>query len=66
MKMLEGALRAWYYLLKALLIPGLAVDAVGGDLPPIRDVLVNLGPIAIPLAPLAIRLGRSIVHFVLL
>lgn len=62
----RGALCAPCYLLEALLVPSLAVDTVGGDLPPIRDILADLGPVAIPLAPLAIGLGCSEAHLVLL
>lgn len=54
------------YLLEALLVPSLPVDTVGGDLPPIGDILANLGPVAVPLSPLAIRLGCSKAHLVLL
>lgn len=54
------------YLLKALLVPGLAVDAVGGDLPPVGDVLADLGPVAVPLAPLVVGLGCGEANLVLL
>lgn len=54
------------YLLEALLVPGVAVHTVGGDLPPIGDVLADLVPVAIPLTPLAIVLGCREAHLVLL
>lgn len=54
------------YLLEALLVPGGAIHAVGGDLPPIGDVLANLVPVAVPLPPLAIWLRCREAHFVLL
>jgi len=54
------------YLLKALLVPSLAVDTIGGDLPPIWDILADLGPVAVPLAPLAVGLSRSKADLVLL
>lgn len=54
------------YLLKALLVPGLTVDTISGDLPPVRDILADLGPVAIPLAPLIVRLGCSKANLVLL
>lgn len=44
----------------------MAIDAVGGDLPPIRDVLADLVPVAVPLAPLAVVLGCREAHLVLL
>lgn len=44
----------------------MAVHAVGGDLPPIGDVLADLVPVAIPLAPLAVVLGCREAHLVLL
>lgn len=55
------------YLLKTLLVPGLglAVNAIGGYLPPVGDVLANLLGIAVPLGILAIGLGCK-AHFVLL
>ena len=62
----RGALCTPCYLLEALLVPSLAVDIVGGDLPPIWDVLADLGSIAVPLAPLAIGLGCREAHLVLL
>jgi len=63
----RGALCTPCYLLEALLVPRLAVDTVGGDLPPIRDILADLGPVAVPLAPLAVGLGcRREAHLVLL
>lgn len=55
----RGALCTSCYLLKALLVPGLAVDTIGGDLPPIWDILADLRPVAVPLAPLAVGLGGS-------
>lgn len=62
-----GALSTPCYLLEALLVPGLAVNAIGGDLPPVGDVLADLGPVAVPLAPLAVGLGGSgEAHLVLL
>ena len=55
------------YLLKTLLVPGLglAVNAIGGYLPPIGDILANLLGIAVPLGILAIGLGCK-ANFVLL
>lgn len=44
----------------------MAVDAVGGDLPPVGDVLADLVAVAVPLAPLAVVLGRREAHLVLL
>lgn len=63
---MKGALCTPCYLLEALLVPGLAVDTIGGDLPPIWDILANLGPVAVPLTPLAVGLGCSEAHLVLL
>lgn len=54
------------YLLEALLVPGLTIDTVAGNLPPIWDILVDLRPIAIPLAPLVIGLRRREANLVLL
>lgn len=44
----------------------MAVHTVGGDLPPIGDVLADLVPVAVPLAPLAVGLGCGEAHLVLL
>ena len=44
----------------------MAVHAVGGDLPPIRDVLADLVAVTVPLAPLAVGLGCREAHLVLL
>lgn len=54
------------YLLEALLVPGGAVHAVGGDLPPVGDVLADLVAVAVPLPPLAVGLRCREAHFVLL
>ena len=62
----RGALCTPCYLLEALLVPWLVVDTVGGDLPPIWDILADLRPVAIPLTPLTIGLGRSKADLVLL
>lgn len=60
------ALCTWCYLLKALLVPSMTVDTICGDLPPIWDILADLVPIAVPLAPLAVVLGCREAHLVLL
>lgn len=54
------------YLLEALLVPGLSVHTIGGDLPPVGNVLADLGAVAVPLPPLAIRLRCREAHLVLL
>lgn len=62
-----GAVCAPCYLLEALLVPGLAVYAVGGNLPAVRDILADLRPATVPLTPLAVWLGRcGEAHLVLL
>lgn len=44
----------------------MAIHAVGGDLPPIGDVLADLVAVAVPLTPLAVVLGCREAHLVLL
>lgn len=51
--------------LVALLIPGLSVHSVAWYLPPVGHVLADLLRVAIPLAPLIVRLRRE-AHGVLL
>lgn len=62
----EEVLGAPCYLLEALLVPGGAIDAVGGDLPPVGDILADLVAVAVPLPPLAVRLRCREAHLVLL
>lgn len=45
-----------WYLLVALLIPGLSIHSIAWHLPPIGHVLANLLRVTVPLAPLVVGL----------